>query len=409
MLLDRLRDNPIDTPQAPRSILPDNIPLEFQVLLSACRVFLGTEEPSSLKARLAQGPDWDRLLRLANRHGVMPLLYRSISKNCPQAVPQEWLRRLMLQYMQNAARNMKMTGELLRILDLFEENGIAAIPFKGPALAEQIYGDVTLRMFADLDIIVQKDDVLRAKNILLLEGYCPEFQLNEEQEKTLLRFNCEYNFHHKARRVSVEVHWRLAWSGHALDFDINSIRPSMKDISLQGRSVPAIPPEDLLMALCIHATKHCWLDNTFKMILDLAALGCRCRDTDWSLALSRAEDMDMKRILLLGISLAERLAGKEILEEVSEEATGDPVANEIAQRVWEDLLFDRQKPSRLREEFFFWQKVRDSRIDGLMCILRLAIEPNPRDWALLSLPARLYPIYYLMRPVRLVRDYGRKD
>ena len=27
--------------------------------------------------------------------------------------------------------------------DLFEVNGIAAIPFKGPALAQQLYGDIT--------------------------------------------------------------------------------------------------------------------------------------------------------------------------------------------------------------------------------------------------------------------------
>jgi hypothetical protein len=31
-------------PQAPESLLPDNTPLEFRVILSACRVFLGTEK-----------------------------------------------------------------------------------------------------------------------------------------------------------------------------------------------------------------------------------------------------------------------------------------------------------------------------------------------------------------------------
>jgi hypothetical protein len=93
--------------------------LEFLVLLSACRVFLGTEEPAKLEALLQQGPEWDQLLALSNRHGVMPLLYRSISQNCPRAVPAEWLARLRMQYMMNAARNMKMTAELLRIPCVF--------------------------------------------------------------------------------------------------------------------------------------------------------------------------------------------------------------------------------------------------------------------------------------------------
>ena len=40
---------------ARESLLPDSTPLEFRVLLSACRVFLGTEEPAKLEARLQLG------------------------------------------------------------------------------------------------------------------------------------------------------------------------------------------------------------------------------------------------------------------------------------------------------------------------------------------------------------------
>jgi hypothetical protein len=43
-------------PHAPESLLLDNTPLEFRVILSACRVFLGTEEPAKLEALLLQGP-----------------------------------------------------------------------------------------------------------------------------------------------------------------------------------------------------------------------------------------------------------------------------------------------------------------------------------------------------------------
>jgi hypothetical protein len=60
-------------PQAPKSLLPNNTPLEFRVLLSACRVFLGTEEPAKLEALLQQGPEWEQLLALSSRHGVMLL------------------------------------------------------------------------------------------------------------------------------------------------------------------------------------------------------------------------------------------------------------------------------------------------------------------------------------------------
>jgi hypothetical protein len=37
--------------QMSESILPDDTPLEFRILLSACRLFLRTEEPSRLEAQ----------------------------------------------------------------------------------------------------------------------------------------------------------------------------------------------------------------------------------------------------------------------------------------------------------------------------------------------------------------------
>jgi len=36
---------------------------------------------------------------------------------------------------------------LLKLLDLFENHGIPAVPFKGPVLASSIYGDLSLRQF----------------------------------------------------------------------------------------------------------------------------------------------------------------------------------------------------------------------------------------------------------------------
>jgi hypothetical protein len=43
--------------QAGAAMQLDSAPLEFRVILSACRIFLGTEEPAKLEALLQQGPD----------------------------------------------------------------------------------------------------------------------------------------------------------------------------------------------------------------------------------------------------------------------------------------------------------------------------------------------------------------
>jgi hypothetical protein len=90
-------------------------------------------------------------------------LYQSLNTTCPEAVPKANLAQLRNYFHANAQRNLFLTQELLKLLTLFKTNGISAIPYKGPVLAVAVYGNLALRQFGDLDILVHKRDVLRAK------------------------------------------------------------------------------------------------------------------------------------------------------------------------------------------------------------------------------------------------------
>jgi len=68
----------------------------------------------------------------------------------------------------NAARNVFLTNKLFEILNLFKKNDILALPFKGPVLAESVYGDLSLRQFVDLDILVHNHDAISTKQRGLL-------------------------------------------------------------------------------------------------------------------------------------------------------------------------------------------------------------------------------------------------
>jgi hypothetical protein len=45
--------------------------------------------------------------------------------------------------------------------------------------------------------------------------------------------------------------------------------------------------------------------------------------------------------------------------------------------------------------------------DGWRYALRLAMAPAEEDWLTLRLPRPLAPLYILLRPLRLIRKYGR--
>ena len=70
----------------------------------------------------------------------------------------------------NSRRNLFLTRELLNLLTLFETHQIPAIPFKGPVLAASVYGNLALRQFSDLDLIIHKQHVAKARELLVSAG-----------------------------------------------------------------------------------------------------------------------------------------------------------------------------------------------------------------------------------------------
>lgn len=159
---------------------------EIELLLCCARTQMEAETATRMKALFQQTLDWEYLLRMAIRHGVMPLLFWQINANLPEIAPAEFMTRLREHFYLNAARNHFLTEELVRVLRLFEEQNIPAIPYKGPALALSIYGDTALRQFSDLDLLIQRKDVVRASDVLRTHGYTSQHQLTPAQEAAFL-------------------------------------------------------------------------------------------------------------------------------------------------------------------------------------------------------------------------------
>src|SRR5262245_35525258 len=166
---------------------------ELQLLLRSVRISTNDEEARQIHALLESNIEWRYLLQVASDQGVIPQLYRCLTR-FSEAVPAEVLGSFREESLNNSRSNLALTGVLFRLLDLFEANDINGIPYKGPALAASAYGDVSLRQFADLDLILHKKDVLRAKQLLVARGWRPEFELTRAQESAFLEHYYDYAF-----------------------------------------------------------------------------------------------------------------------------------------------------------------------------------------------------------------------
>lgn len=67
------------------------------------------------------------------------------------------------------ARNLALEAELIRVLQLLEPTRI--VSFKGPLLTRKLYGDLSLRVSYDIDILVDRADAQLVLEKLFADGY----------------------------------------------------------------------------------------------------------------------------------------------------------------------------------------------------------------------------------------------
>jgi hypothetical protein len=373
---------------------------ENELLLSCARTNVCEDEAARIKRLASLALDWDYLLRLAHRHTVLPLLYRNLSDHARDAVPQTHRKRLQKSFRDNATRNLLLSGELVRIVRLFESEGVPVLAYKGPALAITAYGDLSLRRFIDLDIIVNTRDVSRAGEMLRSLGFGQSGGLSRSQEKILLRSQHNLAYKRDGGKLIVELHWRLASSRFAEVPLEERVWERAETVNLCGGEVRCLSPEDLLFALCVHGTKHLW--ERLSWVCDVAEMLSAYPRLDFDYALQIASESHTERMLFLGLRLASGLLGATLPAKFVAQIEADPATDRltasVAERLFEsveyesvsflgNVSFNLRARRRLREKLRYF---------------RFILTPTDGDLTALPLPAGLSFFYYLLRPFRLI-------
>jgi hypothetical protein len=377
-------------------------------LLLCCGTTLNSPEKLSRIRRLTQeGIDWLYLIRTARRHRIMPLLYWNLEEIHFETVPEVVVKELCDEYRLNMIQNIFLTAKLFNLVDLFQDNGLSAIPYKGPTLSVLAYGDITLRHFVDLDFIVHKHDVMRGKELLLSEGYRPEYVLSRPQELAYLDHDCEYNFYHDKTRVLVELHWDIVQKYFSCHFDVNRLWEDLKPISLLGRQMMTVSPEQLLLILCLHnGGKHQW--ETLEWICDIAQLIGAREDLDWERILDNAFRSRIERMLFLGLYLAKSMLGVDIPNEINKRLMNEKAIPSLAEEIRKRVFTETENTPGEADRFVFYLRMRENLKDKMEYCFRRLFTSTITDWSLLKLPAPLFPFYRFLRPFRLVKKFGRQ-
>src|SRR4051794_25568034 len=123
---------------------------EARLLFLLARLEIDHDTGTRIERLLAQKIDWQLFKRLVERHRLVPLVARHLRDLYDGIAPVEITEYWLAISRSIALRNVILANELVRILELCRSRGIQAIPYKGPMLADWIYGDLCLRTICDL-------------------------------------------------------------------------------------------------------------------------------------------------------------------------------------------------------------------------------------------------------------------
>src|SRR5574341_905569 len=376
---------------------------EEELLLSTSRVHLDPNTRHRLEGLLAGPLDWPYVLKLARRHWVTSLLYWHLRTVGAARVPEAILQQLADQFERNARRNLRLVGALRHVLQLLEHEGIAALSFKGPLLGSTLYGNLALRECCDLDILVSKRDVMRAKAILAAQGYPAMIALSAAEEAARLDARSAFVLQEEHGGFTIDLHWNVVPSFFCPGLEAETLLARRVTEQLGHHPIPALAPEDAVLVLCVHGGKHAWYQ--LKWICDVAVMLRSCAALRWPLILERAANLGIERLVLIAVHLAHRLLQAPIPEAVAERLGADKKAQRLADGLAEQFFTERRPAQTLTEQTVFCLKARERWSDKIRYALNIAVVPTEEDVSVFHLPGALRSAGVMLRPLRLIGRY----
>lgn len=376
----------------------------MNALLSACRLVVNDGCADEFRDMASRVTNWDSVLAGAQRNAVVPLLFHALDHAGPLVAPCRIRDEARQQFERNALRNLELASRLSDILCALDAAGVAAMPVKGPLLALSAYGDITLREFLDLDLVVREGDRDRAIAVLRDVGYRDALPIGSGSRAALLAADYHLQLVHDAHGVVVELHWALGRGYFRGYLDSSWAWRNALTISVFGRLVHTLSPEALLVYLCVHGAKHMW--SQLNWICDVAALLHSEPRIDGRHVFALARAAGTWRMVRLGLVTAADLLSAEPPGNLPAGRDNDAITVDLAKRV-SQALCEPAANSSAAEALAFQLSIRDKRLDRLSLWAHLLVSPRVADVTAVSFPPKLRSLYYVLRPLRLLSKRSR--
>lgn len=278
---------------------------------------------------------------------------------------------------------------------------------KGLMLGWLLHGDLTTRVTRDIDVMVRPEDVASFRSCLLSAGYEEVYHFPLAHQKYARWLNREAVFR-KRLSAGVYVHVELQWSPvlamYGIPVDTARLFEGSRLVSLGGFDWRMPSTEAHLVVLLLHhGVTDGW--RALRHVLDLSLFLRRMGgEIDWAGMRALLRAMGMMRNASAGFALCRALAGVQVPEgfEVGEGLFRRLEASLLSER---PLTRDQRTWAFLRRQWMLADGTR-GKVRLVLGQVRKAVSPGLLELEGIPLPSRLFPVYYVCRPLRpLLRPF----
>ena len=191
--------------------------------------------------------DWEALSKIAKEQGVVSFVYDGVRQagiSIPHEIGRHWKNHITASMFQNE----RLLGAQDAVIRSFEQAHISVAVLKGSSIA-RYYPQPELRALGDIDILVKKNDVCAARELLLKDGY--------------KECKYEHGFHigFSKNGVTLELHEQVTAfpdtpGGQEAQKIADGFLDNLDVGSVCGYEFPVLSRSNQAMSLLLHMVRH---------------------------------------------------------------------------------------------------------------------------------------------------------
>lgn len=381
--------------------VPKELKLQFEIMKRE-----NSEDLQEIDKDWFTNIDWNKFLELAMHHRTYSLIYSKITEVEEKLIPTRVIQALRQYFKINTFQMLHLSGEMEQLTKLLSDNGIRSLFLKGPVLAADLYGDISLRTSSDLDVLIPIKDLDKVEELLLKLGYEKDDYILTVLNDWKWRHH-HLTYFHPQKKIKLEIHWRLN-PGPAKEPHFNELWGRKRKSSLTSYPVYYLGREDLFLFLVSHGARHGW--SRLRWLVDIHQIVKQ--QLDWPKLIKVLKKYHYLHVGGQALILASELLDTSLMKEMRPLLSGKRPASLAQEAIFylEEMVNLHTDPvpedvAKYHKYHLFSLMSHQQKLFFIMSFLH----PYPEDAEALPLPKYLHFLYFPLRPFLWVWRKTRKQ